>query len=338
MSLRSRSSHRLRALAAVVALVAVGCGNTNPSGAPTPAASGPISSGAAGCATAPQPASDLPGWDVSAQHPTLFPVVISNAADLTCGAVRFMFSFLDKDNLPAAAPDRTAQVAVFNLGRDANTPIATADGTFIWAIEGERGIYVTSLTFPEAGLYGAEFTTAQGSAAPERIRVTFDVQASSSLIKVGQHAPATDNPTVADTGGDVARISTDATPDPALYQATVADTLAAHKPMVVAFATPKFCKTAQCGPTLDRLKPFVTRYPGVTFINVEPYQLQFEDGSLQAVLDASTQDLIPVEATNQWGLISEPWVFVVDRTGIVRGSFGLIFSDAELQAALDAVK
>jgi hypothetical protein len=36
--------------------------------------------------------------------------------------------------------------------------------------------------------------------------------------------------------------------------------------------------------------------------------------------------------------LSEPWVFVVDRQGIVRGSFGLIFSDAELTGALDAVK
>jgi hypothetical protein len=325
-------------LAIAISVVAIGCGGASPSAPPTAASSGPVGSGGAGCATAPQPASDLPGWDVSAQNPTLFPVVISNSADLTCGPVRFLFSLLDSASQPVAAPDRRASVAIFNLGRDANTPIATADGTFIWAIEGSRGIYVASLTFPEAGLYGAEFTTSKGSEAPEKIRVTFDVQPSSSLVKVGQKAPATDNPTLSDTGGDVTRISTDTKPDPALYQTTVADALAAHKPMVVAFATPKFCKTAQCGPTLDRLKPFVAKYPGVAFINIEPYKLKFEDGSLQADLDPSTQDLVPVPATEQWGLVSEPWVFVVDRNGIVQGSFGLIFSDDEIKAALDAVK
>jgi hypothetical protein len=194
------------------------------------------------------------------------------------------------------------------------------------------------VTFPEAGVYGAEVSTAVGSATPEKIRLTFQVQASSALVKVGQKAPATDNPTVADTGGDVARISTDTDPEPALYQTSVADALAAHKPFLVAFATPKFCKTAQCGPTLDRLKPFVARYPGVAFINVEPYKLKFEEGSLKADVDPTTRALIPVEATEQWGLASEPWVFVVDRDGIVVGSFGLIFSDAELTTALDAVE
>jgi hypothetical protein len=34
-----------------------------------------------------------------------------------------------------------------------------------------------------------------------------------------------------------------------------ADALAAHKPIFLIFATPRFCATAQCGPTLDRLKP-----------------------------------------------------------------------------------
>jgi hypothetical protein len=334
-----RSLRWRRTLVPVAALLLVAaCTTSTASPLPTTPTTPPApSGGAAGCATAPEPAANLPGWDVSSQNPTLFPVVISNAADLTCGPVRFLFSFLDASNAPVAAPDRSASIALYNLGRDGQTPIATAEGTFIWAVEGQRGIYVANLTFPEAGIYGAEFSTAKGGASPEKIRVTFQVQPASSLIKVGQKAPATDNPTLATTGNDVAKISTDQHPDKALYEATVGDTLAAGKPMVVAFATPKFCKTAQCGPTLDRLKPFVARYPSVTFINVEPYKLKFVDGSLQADLDASL-NLVPVPATDQWGLVSEPWVFVVDRTGIVRGSYGLIFSDDELTQALDSVK
>ena len=111
----------------------------------------------------------------------------------------------------------------------------------------------------------------------------------------------------------------------------MAEALADHKPFLVAFATPKFCKTAQCGPTLDRLKPFVAKYPDVAFINVEPYKLKFEDGSSRPTWTRTSADR-PVEATDEWGLVAEPWVFVVDRDGIVRGSFGLTISEAELDA------
>ena len=113
--------------------------------------------------------------------------------------------------------------------------------------------------------------------------------------------------------------------------------LADGKPFVLVFATPKFCTSAQCGPTLDRIKPFLARYPGVTFINVEPFKLKLVDGVLQAETDANGQ-LQPAPVTDEWHLFSEPAVYVVDGDGIVRAAFELIFSDAELTAALDAVK
>ena len=332
---------RFLALAATLAVVLGACnggtgGSGSPSNNPSMPVASPSGSGSAGCTTAPAPPSDLPGWDVSAQNPSLFPVIISNAGELTCGRNRLLFTFLDADNRPVGSPERTASISLYNLGRDAATPVARADGTFVWAIEGERGIYVAYADLPEAGLYGAELTTAEGDAAPETIRLTFEVQPSSPLVKVGQPAPATDNPTLADVGGDVAQVSTDTDPDPSMYESSVADALEAKEPFLLAFATPKFCQTAQCGPTLDRVKPFVSRYPDVRFINVEPYELRFKDGSLQVVLEQN--QLVPVEAVSRWGLSSEPWIFVVDRQGIVQGSFGLIFSDEELRAALDAVK
>ena len=110
-----------------------------------------------------------------------------------------------------------------------------------------------------------------------------------------------------------------------------------RQPFVLIFATPKFCASAQCGPTLDRIKPYAAKYPTVTFINVEPYKLKLVDGVLQADVDPQGQ-LQTVPATDEWHLFSEPNVFVVDRNGIVTANFELIFSDAELTAALDAVK
>ena len=48
--------------------------------------------------------------------------------------------------------------------------------------------------------------------------------------------------------------------------------------------------------------------------------------------------LTPAAATTDWGLPTEPWVFVVDRNGVVTDSFMLIFSDEELDAAMAAVE
>jgi hypothetical protein len=155
-------------------------------------------------------------------------------------------------------------------------------------------------------------------------------------IAVGQKAPASKTPTVADVGGDLTKVSTDAKPDPAFYQTSVAAALAAHKPFILIFATPKFCKSAQCGPTLDHFKPIAAAHPDVTFINVEPYKLEFKDGALQAVLDSQGQ-LIADDFSNEWGLRSEPWMFAVDRNGVVQGSYVITITDAELAAILPVI-
>jgi hypothetical protein len=117
----------------------------------------------------------------------------------------------------------------------------------------------------------------------------------------------------------------------------VADAIAAHKPFVLIFATPKFCTSQQCGPTLDSIKPIAEAHPDVTFINVEPYVLEEKDGQLQPVLDAN-QQLQAAPATDEWGLLSEPWIFVVDGDGIVRGSFEGVVGQDELERALAEVE
>ena len=325
---------RSAGLVAASLLLAACSSGGQPSTAPTATA---VPSGAAGCPTAPAPSGVPDGWGLPTSPPQVVPVLIAQPGELICGPNRVLFSFVDASGRPLGSPDRSASLAVYDLARDPAAPVATADGTFVWAIEDQRGVYVANVTFPEAGEYGAEFRTSDAGGQPQTIRMTFDVQPTNGVAKVGQPAPASKTPTLADVGGDPTKVSTDTSPDPALYQTSVDQALSAHKPFLLVFATPKFCTSGQCGPTLDRIKPYVAKYPSVTFINVEPYKLKLEGGSLTADLDAQGQ-LQPTDATIQWGLLSEPWAFVVDRSGIIRGSFELIFSDAELTAALEAVK
>lgn len=273
----------------------------------------------------------MAGWEALGQTPSVYPNLITNP--MTCGSSRILISLLDANNVPVAAPDRPLKAAFYDLAKDLKTAVATADGTFVWAIEGSRGLYVFDVDLPEAGTYGIEFTTQAPGGATETIRATTSILASSSDVKVGDPAPASKTPTLADVGGDATKISTDAKPDPAFYQTSVADALGAHKPFILVFATPKFCVSAQCGPTLDKLKPVAAAHPEVTFINVEPYQLKDVDGQLQPILSADNK-LQATATTDEWGLTSEPWIFAIDGSGVVRRSFELIASDAEIAAAI----
>jgi hypothetical protein len=286
-------------------------------------------SGATPVPTAPAGASGSP----AASGPSVIPVIIGSHE---AGPARFVFSFLDaSSNLPAATPDRSATVAFIAPG--ATDPGAAVPSEFVWAIEGERGEYISHTEFPVAGEWKAVFTTSAPDAAEESIGVTFDVQEELPTIDVGAPAPASDTPTAADVDGDLSKISTDKDPDPAFYELSVADAVAQHTPFILVFATPAFCQSAQCGPTLDRVKALASKAPDdIAFINVEPYQLQVTDGRLQPVLDANDQ-LQAVPAVNEWGLLSEPWIFAVDGTGVVRGSYEGLATDGELEAAFKAI-
>jgi hypothetical protein len=328
------------AVVAALALVVAACGAGPGTPPATQPGASPGGSPVAGtCPTTPAPQGTPEGWDVTAQKPSVFPQLISPGGAIACGSTRLMFSFLDAQNVPVSKPEQSVDVALFDLGADPATPVKTGLATFIWAIEPTVGVYVFDAEFPTAGAWGAELTLTVGDSAPERIRLLFDVQPTSTVVAVGDPAPPSKTPTLADVGGDVSKISTDDQPVDAFYKTSIADAIAAKKPFVVVFATPKFCRSAQCGPTLDRVKPIAAAHPGVTFINVEPYELKTVDGQLQPVLtDTDPPDLIPTAATNEWRLLAEPWVFVVDGNGVVTASFMLIFSDEELNAAIAAVE
>ncbi|MEZ0241444.1 MAG: TlpA family protein disulfide reductase [Chloroflexota bacterium] len=316
---------------ALITAVASGCGAAGTTAAPT---AGPGSSDGAACPTT-QVSTTPDGWGPPSSAPPVIPILVNS--ERVCGTNRLVFGLLDSANRPIATPDRSARIAFYDLGYDAAKAVVTVDGTFVWAIEGSRGVYVASVDLTEAGLWGAEFTTAAPGGASETVRITFDVQPTGITKRVGDKAPASKTPTLADVGGDLARISSDATPEPAFYQASVDTAIADGKPFLLAFATPKFCITGQCGPTLDRVKPLVKDYPTVTFINVEPYELAMTNGQLQPVLDAQGR-LKPVAAVDDWGLLTEPYIFVVDQTGTITASFEGIVGEDELRAALDAVK
>lgn len=297
---------------AALSILAIACGS---SATPTPA----------------RPGGSPSGPPASSGGPSVLPVPVTS--EFHVGDNRTVFSLLDPTGQkPVAAPDRALSIGYHGPKGETIAPTAQ---TFVWAIEGVNGVYVGHATFPSAGAWTADFTTAASGSPSVTLTFSFDVAQKATVVSPGDPAPSVDTPTLADVGGDLARISTDAKPVKRFYETSVADALAAKKPFVLVFATPKFCQTATCGPTLDKVKPIAAAHPDVTFINVEPYQLQFEAGQLQPVLKGG--QLVPAEATTAYRLRSEPYVFVVGADGRVSASFELVFAPEELEAAISAV-
>lgn len=320
----------------IAAVVVAGCGLVGEPPAtpsPTPTASPTLAPPPTDCPVEPDPG-DVAGWNVASQTPTVIPVLATMR--LTCGTNRIVIGLLGTDNRPVAQPDRSLRASFFDLSADPETPTDEAAGVFAWAIEGTAGLYILSADFAHAGAWGIEVVTQPRGGAEETIRMRVDVAADTPTVRVGEKAPESDTPTAADVGGDLALLSTDEEPEPSFYDTSVADARKAKRPFVLAFATPKFCTSATCGPALDRLKPFAKAWPSIDFINVEPYRLEPVDGQLQPVLGPNGE-LQPVPSVEEWGLLTEPMVFVVDAEGTVRGAFEGAFGDDELRAALAAV-
>jgi hypothetical protein len=250
-----------------------------------------------------------------------FAVVASTNGSIGVGQQRILFSLIDPvtDEF-LASPDRTATVTI----RDENgSPLDTYPMEFVWSVPDVRGLYVAQVEIPEAATYQATIDAdGLATAGP----VGFVAFEDPPLIQPGEAAPPSETKTSADFP-DLSVISSDPDPDPAMYEMSVADAVSSGAPSVVVFATPAFCVSQTCGPLLDQVKALRPDHPGVGFVHVEIY----ED------LQAEPEELTVVPAVTEWGLPSEPWVFVVDDTGVVTAIFEGAASDAELAAAIDAV-
>jgi hypothetical protein len=184
-----------------------------------------------------------------------------------------------------------------------------------------KNLYVTSVRVPKVGRYWLVAEPVGGE--PIQALGNLIVKKKTASPPVGARAIASKTPTIASTGGDLDKLSTAAKPVPALYRYSVAESLAAGSPFVVVFATPKFCSSRTCGPTVDVVEHVRRQVAadGVRFIHVEIFR---NNNPNQGVNRWVTE----------WNLPSEPWVFVVGRDGRIKAKFEGSVSVAELRAAV----
>jgi hypothetical protein len=288
----------------------------------------------AACSTTASPVPSTPVASPSAAGgPSVFPVIISS--EQYVGSNRFIFSFVDLENRPAATPERTVEITAYPTA-SGPTAAVTSESTFLWTIPDTKGAYRSTIPFNEAGEWTLEFTTSAPGGVTEIIRLSLDVRADASAIVVGEAAPAVTTPTLDDVGGDLAKLSTDADPEPRFYELSVDAALETGEPFVLVFATPKFCTSSACGPMLDTVKAVAADFPAVRVVNVEPYELTVTDGELQPVVQSNGFPKV-VPSVVAYGIPSEPWLYAIDADGIVSASFESVVTEDELRAAFEGL-
>jgi hypothetical protein len=250
----------------------------------------------------------------------VMPRLATSPGSIGVGEQRVLIALLDQETGEMVTGPGVEVTAT--LRDRIGSPLGEYEADFVWVAEDVRGMYAFDFDFPGPGTFQVTLeASGYGTLGPLGI----DAVADPIVVAPGDTAPRSVTRTVSNTPLD--DLTSDPSPDPAMYQLTVADAIDSG-PAVIVFATPAWCISDTCGPLLDQVKALRSGYPGIGFVHVEVY----ED-----IHVTNRDDLVTVPAVDEWGLPSEPWVFVVDRNGLVTASFEGVATDEELADAFDEV-
>jgi hypothetical protein len=186
---------------------------------------------------------------------------------------------------------------------------------------GIQAIYAAQLPVPHAGTFTVLTLTRTSKGligAPGEIAVA----ASSPVPDVGQRVPdiATDTP--ATVGGNTSLLTTRRPPEQ-MHSVSLAS-VRGKRPVALLFSTPQFCTSRICGPVTDVAVALQHQFAGrVTFIHEEVYAHNQPKQGLRPQMKA-------------FHLQTEPWLFTINRHGIITARLEGAFGTTELRRALQA--
>ena len=251
---------------------------------------------------------------------------------LAYGQTEFRFAYLGTKASPVnrARPDMTTTAGFLPIPGQKLQAVTTPR---LVAASQAIGVYgASSVTFDTPGFWQV---TTSATIAGKKVATdaSFEVAATEVLPAPGAHAPATvqhlaDATDVAISAVDSRAGDGQAIPDPELHDITIADALAAHRPMMIVISTPTYCQSRFCGPITDAVSALAHKHPGpIAFIHLEIWK-DFDKGIIN---EAAAQWIQPPGSADG----REPWVFTVGRDGIIRQRLDNVASEKELAAAVD---
>lgn len=184
--------------------------------------------------------------------------------------------------------------------------------------------YVTDVRFSQPGPWHAiALIRKDGGYGATRVPSP-NVGSQPRVIKPGQKAPDIKTPTAEEVGGDLSKIDTRQPPS-SMHDVSL-DQVLGKKPVVLVFATPALCQSRVCGPTVDVAEQVKAEVgDGVAFIHNEVYNENDPNKGIRSQLI-------------DFGLQSEPWIFLIGKDGKVRQRFEGPVGVDELRAAVENLK
>lgn len=190
-------------------------------------------------------------------------------------------------------------------------------------LPGLKAIYAAHVPLQRPGVYSvlALTQTARGLIAS---RNEIAVASSSPIPNVGDRPPAIATDTLRTVHGDVSLLTTRQPPEN-MHSVSFKSVLG-RRPIALLFSTPALCVSKVCGPVTDIMVSLQHEFGGrIVFIHQEIY-----------VDNDPTKGLRP--QLRAFHLETEPWLFTVNRRGIIttrlEGAFGVREARAALETAL----
>jgi len=185
-------------------------------------------------------------------------------------------------------------------------------------------VYSAEVEFPSDGEWRMAAIVREGDETSARVLPIASVGEFTQVPRVGQRAPRIHTPTAKDVGGDLSKITTREPPD-TQNDVDYADALG-KEPIVLLFATPKFCQSRVCGPVVDVAEQAKEEYGDeAAFIHMEIYR-------------ENDPEKATTPQVRRFHLPTEPWLYTIDRQGTIRaaveGAFGPELMDEAVQAAV----
>jgi hypothetical protein len=237
--------------------------------------------------------------------------------ELLTGTDRIGIALFDSTGRPVNGAQVTMEVQGAG-GVDEHRPLKDIGPEY-----GGIPVYTGTASFPRVGVYKllVSATLAGGGSGAGSVGVR--VTETGPGLPIGATVPAVRQPIVG-PGVTIGMVDSGNPPD-AWHNATVADGLAQHRPMVLYFGEPGFCKSRTCGPTVQILQEFARTY-GDRFL-IEHIEDHFPAGP-----DENAKDNPGFAA---FGLETDPWVYFVNAQGVIADRFEGPVTVSDLSTAAD---
>mgnify|MGYP001454934263 CR=1 FL=1 len=252
--------------------------------------------------------------------------VIMAVTDIAIGKNRLAFAIIGK-NGPLIADEILVKLSP--LGSAADTYKLESKAVFQTWPKGNAGVYIARVNL---GTPGEWIIQAEDSSGNRGVfgASKFFVKETSSAPAVGTKPKPLNNLTIADVD-NINKITSALNPDPDLYKISVAQAMNNGMPTIITFASPSFCRTATCGPQIEVISSISQQFGHrLNVIHIEVYERIEIDDDGNYELEVSS--LLEV-----WGLNSEPFTFMLDKTGTVAAKFEGFVSEAELTETIRAI-